>query len=542
MFESAQEYFAKFGMNVIPVRGKIAVEEWVQYQNREMTFDEFSILDWTKNITGVAAVCGIDNLVCIDLDKVKDVKILYKILDKLNLPKDYKWVVKTSSGYHLWIKIKDRWKIFEFFGKGFGYKNLYAKEEGKLDHCEIRIENCYALLPGSFHPKGGKYEFVNEKPEDKPENIDEDLFLEMIRAIFTITSRLKIKRRSKTTNWKPDIKYLPSAIKYIKQFRLDYLTWVDCCFALCSLGEDGRKYFRDLSDNNFYPDDPLIDPQFDKCLKIYNEEKIKLATIFYHAKELGFRYGAKADGLSRVMLTFPLVLMQSSDDLLLEKILSYGLIRYMTDGFDKEKEAKKITVEEVNKILYKYKIEFISAEEIIQNYRQTNDFLTDYEKRYNTDAYSLVGLDFLLETRAGKHRYDLFRTYCAIKAIISREHSYKAISYTRLASAINGYKSYGLYEEIGNGEKLMHPATIRRRAGLLDDMNMITKVGEGRSVYYTTRLTRIKLENIVFNKVRIREIKKLQKPNAAFRERVKKMKTDLNSKMGKNENARYILP
>jgi len=73
--EAAIDYNQRFGMNVIPMIGKVTIDDWKQWQEKEETFDDIMNMNWDGKITGIAGICGVNDLVCIDLDKVTSDKI-----------------------------------------------------------------------------------------------------------------------------------------------------------------------------------------------------------------------------------------------------------------------------------------------------------------------------------------------------------------------------------------------------------------------------------------------------------------------------------
>lgn len=86
------------------------------------------------------------------------------------------------------------------------------------------------------------------------------------------------------------LKYLPSAIAFLKNVKLDYDEWIKCGLALTQLGETGERYFVDLSINEFYEDS--IEDIIEKCYHLFNtsEGQISLATLFGIAKDHGYKY------------------------------------------------------------------------------------------------------------------------------------------------------------------------------------------------------------------------------------------------------------
>jgi hypothetical protein len=87
-----------------------------------------------------------------------------------------------------------------------------------------------------------------------------------------------------------EVKYVPSAIEYLKEKIEGYEDWMNCGFALASLGEAGREYFIELSDNPNYNDSlEDINNKFDNFIETRTGE-ITLATFFKIAKNYGYEY------------------------------------------------------------------------------------------------------------------------------------------------------------------------------------------------------------------------------------------------------------
>jgi len=517
-------------MNVIPLIGKKPKDEWKNYQNYNMAVDDIIKMVWGGSITGLAAICGINNLVCIDLDWVKSDKILTQILDYSDLPADYKWVVKTKSGYHIWIKMRDKNKVFALIGKSFAYKKFYPKEKDLIKHIELRVMNCYVVLPPSVHPKGGTYEFVNGEPENEPDCIEPDNIIFMLKELFNIVDKEKIAHKNK--NWKPDIKYLAAAIGHLKEFRLGYDIWRDCCFALCSLGEDGRQYFRKLSDNKFYPNDTtaIIDHQFNECLKRYNKNQIKLRTLFYYAIDLGYKYGKKRDLLTKVMLTYPLSLMQCENEELIDNFISYGLVKQIEEKIMNENEAKKISETDLKDILDRHKIDFLLPKVVVRKFIEIEQATGDYENKFNTDAYGLIGLDFLLDCKRGKFNFSILRSYAAVRAILGRTIKHKWINYTRILYAYYGYKSEAVFNQIGKSNIMISTKTLYRNFLKLRDLGFLSCFYYARKTYFSTYYNQKLLQSVVEKRILESDEKKLSSSDSAFRERINEKRKKLKLK------------
>ena len=71
-------------------------------------------------------------------------------LDKLALPRDYPWSVKTpGGGFHVWLRCP-----------GLDVGKWEAPFPGS-DHIELRGKGHQTLLPTIRHPSGGCYEFAH---------------------------------------------------------------------------------------------------------------------------------------------------------------------------------------------------------------------------------------------------------------------------------------------------------------------------------------------------------------------------------------------
>lgn len=90
-----------------------------------------------------------------------------------------------------------------------------------------------------------------------------------------------------------DLKFLPLAIQYLKGRINNYYDWSKLGFALCSLGNEGLRYFLDVSlGNPEYPKDTVesITRQFSYFKMYYNPQKISIKSVFYIAIRYGYQY------------------------------------------------------------------------------------------------------------------------------------------------------------------------------------------------------------------------------------------------------------
>lgn len=108
---------------------------------------------------GIAGVVGCNHICTIDFDpkngKQVEEPVIKQALQLLGLHERYEWVVRTGKGFHIWLQIKD--KPFE----GKGVQKYPSLNQELFQHLELRLENCYTILPFSQHTSGNVYRFHN---------------------------------------------------------------------------------------------------------------------------------------------------------------------------------------------------------------------------------------------------------------------------------------------------------------------------------------------------------------------------------------------
>jgi hypothetical protein len=155
IMEKLLEKLKSFRASLIPVyAGKKATMEWEDLQTREQPLEEVKSYNW-QNATGIAIISGVNGYMCFDIDKAQDDFALKTILTALGLPADYQWQVRSGSGkgYHLWIKMLGEIPFSD--AKGVIKGNSI---DGSFDHLELRLKECYTVIPPSKHPSGGTYQ------------------------------------------------------------------------------------------------------------------------------------------------------------------------------------------------------------------------------------------------------------------------------------------------------------------------------------------------------------------------------------------------
>ena len=141
-------FYISNDLSVIPIkpRDKVPLVEWGKYQEQAPSISELQ--KWFKNTdNNIAIVTGkiSGNLIVIDFDDGGLYKeFLEKLSDDLKEIINNTWIVKTSRGYHVYLRVDSDKSI----------------RTTKLRHIDIKAEGGYVLAPSSIHPSGIRYEFT----------------------------------------------------------------------------------------------------------------------------------------------------------------------------------------------------------------------------------------------------------------------------------------------------------------------------------------------------------------------------------------------
>jgi len=133
----------------IPYQAKAANIKWEEYQQRKPNDNEISNWFLNGHKTNIAVICGqvSDNLVVLDCDSIEKFYELAVVICELTNTEDildFTTIIKTSHGYHIWLKTSDPVK------------------SQKFPSLDIKGEGGYVVAPPSVHPSGSIYEFAND--------------------------------------------------------------------------------------------------------------------------------------------------------------------------------------------------------------------------------------------------------------------------------------------------------------------------------------------------------------------------------------------
>ncbi len=149
---------------------------------KKQSLEEVLSFKW-EEATGIGAVMGFNNLRSVDIDGCTNEIFIFEFLNKIGLPNDYEWVVKTGSqnGFHIIFYADDH----AFHVPKSKIRSLYPIKEYLpfFEHLELRWTN-HIVLPPSLYISGKKYEFLTGRmPLNPPNKVDISVFHHYMRSI-----------------------------------------------------------------------------------------------------------------------------------------------------------------------------------------------------------------------------------------------------------------------------------------------------------------------------------------------------------------------
>jgi len=285
-------FYSSLGMNVIPCSFKFPKVLWLQYTRAPIP-DAPSLFDWEVN--AIAGISGVNDYTVLDFDKA-DLSFIDDVLSLLQLPPDYPWVVESGSGkgFHLWFRFMKTDSFINKFGDK-SYMNFYPKNSAICHHAELRLRNCYTILPPSSHVSGLAYSYHFAEPDSQPLYISESVLEKYICDNFVFNPSLNLPSRRPSSDPIVLSDYetvkLSSAVQFLAGALGDgcYPTWNKLGLALCSLGKEGLPFFISLSNNPHYQDSQsVVENHFFRLLRSYNGS-ISLGSVFFIAQHYGWK-------------------------------------------------------------------------------------------------------------------------------------------------------------------------------------------------------------------------------------------------------------
>ncbi|MBU2493193.1 MAG: PriCT-2 domain-containing protein [Bacteroidetes bacterium] len=313
--ELAKVYKQRMNMNVLPLKGKRPMIEWDRWQNDIQTEEDIEQMEWS-NSTGLGGIQGINDLRCLDFDAVEDYEIVELILQDLELPEKYCWVVHSGSGegFHIYLRCSSpmthpvrqlpdtplKSGVFEKIGGEKAVYKFKLKNDGYCKHIELRWMNCQTALPPSMHESGGIYNFYFDDPKEPPAYVDLDKVICCLKKYCIIEALTPtsakgghaLQRERKTEKIYYDKARLESALDFLSENLPDgsYEEWYKIGFALVPLDSEGEKYFVDMSlkNPNYKDSEVELKKKFDSLVKDY-DGRVTIGTIYHIAEMYGWK-------------------------------------------------------------------------------------------------------------------------------------------------------------------------------------------------------------------------------------------------------------
>ena len=533
--ECAELYYRKFGFTIIRIGSdkkpfEKSITDWFE---QDRNIEELNKLKWNSELLSGIGVILKKQLLALDFDKVNDIKILEMFIEDAELENDYKWIVQSGSGFHVYVLVENKEKITKELGEG-NILYYYPNNKDTLDHIEIRLSNCYIILPPSIHPKTNKeYEFKNGFPDYSPMTVKEGDIIDYVNKYFKRKKESIEKSDNKFSYDNYDAKNLNKAIDYIKKDYFNYKEWNKLCFALASTGEKGREPFIRLS-KNIYWDTSIerINEEFDNCLKNFEPTRSNLGTLFKFAIKRGFKTKNKRNKYSGIFYEFKLCLLQLPEEGLIIKIINYSIFRKVIEELhlSKKKEIEKYFLETFELKLSKEQYKTAKGD-----YKKLKKFSDDFESRNKADAYCRIGKDFFNDVLNQKYTLLEFRVLASIQGILGKSAIFKPIGKNRIKYAIKGYKKASIATQEGNIKDLISDSTLKRILKKLEVKNFFRKRFYSKEAFYSTKLDYEDLDNAISKYLAERKKRYLKtNSNTEFRERIRKEFNEIEEDFGIN--------
>ena len=200
-------YYHSMGMNVAPIYGRdddpstfkkpgVDINKW---HRERQSIEDIMSFNWV-DATGIGLITGFNGIRAIDIDSIKDTKILeepYKnkiigrILKQLNLPDDYQWVVKSGSGKGCHIIFQSDY-LPDMQRDNFAFATMDSRSV--LDYGIITTDfksmeiswNFFLVLPPSMYKdcKESYMFWYRDFPSSKPSRISNDNLINLIDYWF----------------------------------------------------------------------------------------------------------------------------------------------------------------------------------------------------------------------------------------------------------------------------------------------------------------------------------------------------------------------
>ncbi|MBU1097320.1 MAG: hypothetical protein KKB34_12625 [Bacteroidetes bacterium] len=212
---------------------------------------------------------------------------------------------------------------------------------------------------------------------------------------------------------------------------------------------------------------------------------------------------------------FPLCLLSYNDPKIIDKIISYSIVKYsqkvkievenranmcvgIYDGhfdWDKKEDLQLIIASKELGI----KLSTLSYSR--KCYQELNNYVEYFVKMHGNDAWCRIGNSLLFETRDKRFAEQDFRILCAIQSDLGKQKKFSRIVLDKIRYRMYGYKSKDIYNSINEDHyKLLTDKQLRSRIDKLHAKQFYSKFTyRRRQTFYSTRLDDEELQEAVGN-------------------------------------------
>ena len=167
------------------------LHNWTPWKEKEQSKQFIRSRAW-KDAAGLSAISGPGGWRCLDFDDAATDAAVRKALDALDLPEDYRWVVRSGSGqgFHIWFRCEQGLPTAALGEDGASEKQVRYDWPGKdglaVDHVELRWWGVQTILPPSLHESGRRYRWRGERPEGPPAKVSAG---HVVTAFFAVAEK-----------------------------------------------------------------------------------------------------------------------------------------------------------------------------------------------------------------------------------------------------------------------------------------------------------------------------------------------------------------
>ena len=437
----AENYNKNFDLKVIPVYNKKPLIEWKQFSLKSQSLNDVHSINWNSGTNGIAVIQD-GKFISLDFDKCKDEGFIYQIANELNVNT---WIVKTGNGFHIHLELDSIKEFYRLIEKELSYYLLNPINKNLLDHLEIRLNNCYTVLPPSIHQSGKEYTFITGNPLDRPQIVSADLLLTTLKKYFVFQ-----KQRETIKNNPGEFENLLNGVSEGQRTN-----------ALVKLF---GIYFNQGFDKQFIT----------KNLELWNKQNKPPIEETEFSKQIKYLWNRYSKGLDGVFHQFQncLLALNESNELKLKKILCYSVKEFSSNS----------------KIISNLKL----TDKVNEYHLECKMFITEYETRSKRkDMILRIGEKMILSVLNKQLEYYLFSVYCGIVSYLGRGN--KAAK--KISNDIISYRALGFKNELDflmseTTEKPLSKYMIRKAVKELEKANFIRsfKLKRAEMTCYSTKI------------------------------------------------------